>query len=204
MEQGHLVIDVVDGVLQQEVLASGLRFGTAHRGDSRLQIRLCGIESRFFNGDCVLEGLLVQLGKNISLVDTVVVINQYPGTCPPTRAATNVTWPLTKASSVEAVLSVSRIQGMPNTEAPARTKTPSTPSSNLRLCVERRSPGSADLEARSASANFAPCSTDTPSFAPRSTETSPRSVERLSIDLDLARVAFCFSFISMRVTSTRN
>ena len=77
-----MVIDVVDGVLQYEVLAPRLRFGTVYRGRGYLQIRLCGIEGRFFNGDCVLEGLFVQLGENISPVNTVVIIDQHLGYLP--------------------------------------------------------------------------------------------------------------------------
>jgi hypothetical protein len=52
------------------------------------------------------------------------------------------------------------------------------------------------LEVRSVCPNFVPGLTDTSSSSPRSTETSPRSVEPM-IDLDSARFAFCFSFISM-------
>ena len=79
MQQGHLVVDVLDGVLQFPAPAPGLCFDTAHRGRGRLQIRLRGIDRRFLFGDRDLVGLLVQLGEKISLANTVVVIDQNPG-----------------------------------------------------------------------------------------------------------------------------
>jgi hypothetical protein len=45
----------------------------------RLQIRLRGIDGRLLHGDCVLKWLLVQFNKKISLVHTVVVVDQNPG-----------------------------------------------------------------------------------------------------------------------------
>ena len=51
------------------------------------------------------EWLLVQFDKKIALAHAIIVIHQNLGNLPWTRAATNVTWPFTKASSVETVLS---------------------------------------------------------------------------------------------------
>jgi hypothetical protein len=76
MQQGYLVVNVLDCVLQPEALAPGLCFDTAHQGRGRLQIRLCRIDGRTLHGDRVLKWLLVQLDKKISLAHTVVVIHQ--------------------------------------------------------------------------------------------------------------------------------
>ena len=74
-----MILDVLNGVLQIPAPAHGLCFDAAHLGPGRLQIRLCGIDGRLLHGDCVLEWLLVQFNKKISLVHTVVVIHQNSG-----------------------------------------------------------------------------------------------------------------------------
>src|SRR5262249_59266882 len=77
--EGYLIREVLHGVLQVPAPAPGLCFDTARRGPGRPQIRLCGIDGRFLDGDCVLKWLLVQLNKKISLAHTVVVIHQNSG-----------------------------------------------------------------------------------------------------------------------------
>jgi len=79
MQQGDLVFDVLDRLLQLPAPAPGLCFDAAHGGPCRLKIRLCGIDGRLFHGDGVAEWLLVQFNKKISLVHTVVVVHQNPG-----------------------------------------------------------------------------------------------------------------------------
>ena len=78
MQLGHPVVDVIDGVLQFPAQAHGLGLDPAHLHRGRDQIRPCNIDGRLFFSDCVLEGLLVQLDENISLVNAVVVIDQHP------------------------------------------------------------------------------------------------------------------------------
>ena len=79
MQLGDPVIDILYGVLQLKEQAPGLCFNAAHRGCGRLKICLCCVDSRFLHGDRVLEGLLVQLGEKISLMNTVVIIDQHAG-----------------------------------------------------------------------------------------------------------------------------
>ena len=62
-----------------------MSFNAAHRGYGRLKVRLCGVDSRFLHGDRVLKGLLVQLDENVSLTNTVVVVDQDPGNLPAAR-----------------------------------------------------------------------------------------------------------------------
>ena len=79
MQQGYLVFDILEGLLQLPAPAHGLCFDAPHRGPGRIEIRLCGLGGRFLHGDCVPKWLLVQFDKKISLVHAVVVIHQNPG-----------------------------------------------------------------------------------------------------------------------------
>ena len=79
MQQGNLVFDILDGLLQFPAAASGLRFDTPHRGPGRFKIRLCGVDGRLLHGDGVTKWLLVQFDKNIALFHAIVVIHQNPG-----------------------------------------------------------------------------------------------------------------------------
>jgi hypothetical protein len=43
------------------------------------QIRLCSVDGRSFYGNFIFMRLPVQLGENVALVDTVVIIDKNPG-----------------------------------------------------------------------------------------------------------------------------
>ena len=105
MQDRDLVVDVLHGVLQFPALAPGLRFDAAHRGAGRLQIRLRrvdrGLSSRRPRPDrapCPARREDRPCARGCC---------RPPEPAQPGRgraAATKVTWPLTKASSVETVL----------------------------------------------------------------------------------------------------
>ena len=78
MKQCDLVFDVLHGMLEFPVLTSGLCFNTTHICFSRLEVRLCGIDGRFLDGDDDLIWLPVEFDEKITLVYTVVVIHQNP------------------------------------------------------------------------------------------------------------------------------
>ena len=79
---------------QRKLLACASRL--LHRSRGSQQIRLRGLDGRSFFGDCNFIRLPVQLGENVSFVDTVAIIDENPGYFRPlTRAATKVTCPFT-------------------------------------------------------------------------------------------------------------
>ena len=78
MKQRDLVCDVLHGVLEFPTLTPGPRFSAAHISFSRIEVRLCRIDSRFLDGDCDLIWLPVEFDEKITLVYTVVVIHQNP------------------------------------------------------------------------------------------------------------------------------
>ena len=136
VQQGDLVVDILHGVLQVPAPAPGLRFDRAHRRGGCLQVCFRGVDRCLLLGDRNLVRLLVQLGEEIALVHTVVVVHQNAGNLSATRGATNVTCPFTNASSVETVLRVCLIQGTPYTAATITTA-PSTPIRNFFRRVNR-------------------------------------------------------------------
>ena len=79
VQQRDLVIDVLHGVLQVPASAPGLRFDRARRRGGCLQVCFRGVDRCLLLGDRNPVRLLVQLGEEISLVHTVVVIHQNAG-----------------------------------------------------------------------------------------------------------------------------
>ena len=79
MQKRDLVVDVLHGALQVPAPAPCLRFDRAHRGDGCLQICFRGVDRCLLLGDRNPVRLLVQLGEEISLAHTVVVIHQNAG-----------------------------------------------------------------------------------------------------------------------------
>jgi hypothetical protein len=75
-QQGDLVVDALDGVLQRPAPAPGLRLDAAHFGRRRLQVRHRRIDSRLFDRDCDLKRLLVQFDQKVSLAHAVVVVDE--------------------------------------------------------------------------------------------------------------------------------
>src|SRR5262249_10174670 len=70
------------GVLQFPAQAPSLCFNAAHRGCGCLKVRRRCVDSRFLHGDCVLKRLLVHLGEKISLMNTVVILDQHASDLP--------------------------------------------------------------------------------------------------------------------------
>ena len=79
MQQGDLVVDVLDGVLQLPAPGPCLCFDIPHRGLGRPQVRLCGIDGRLLHSNRVLKWLLVEFGEKLAFVHAVVVVHQNPG-----------------------------------------------------------------------------------------------------------------------------
>ena len=79
MKECDLVFDVLHGVLEFPALAAGPCFNTTHISFSRIEVRLCRVDSRFLNSDDDLIGLRVEFDEKISLVYAVVVVHQNPG-----------------------------------------------------------------------------------------------------------------------------
>jgi hypothetical protein len=79
VQHGHPVIDILHGVSQLRELAPGLCFKATNRSRGSQQIRLCDPDGRSFFGDRNFIRLPVQLGENVSLVDTVVIVDKNPG-----------------------------------------------------------------------------------------------------------------------------
>ena len=77
-QQGDLVVDVLHGVLQRPAPAHGLRFDAAHFGLGHLQVCRRRIDSRLFDRDRDLKGLLVQLDQKVSFAHPVVVVDEDP------------------------------------------------------------------------------------------------------------------------------
>ena len=75
-QQGDLVVDVLDSVLQRPAPAPGLRFDAAHFGLRHLQVRRRRIDGRLFDRDGDLKGLLVQLDQKVSLAHAIVVVDE--------------------------------------------------------------------------------------------------------------------------------
>ena len=75
-QQGHLVVDVLIGVLQFPTLAPGVRFDAARPGRRHSQLCRRRIDGRLFDRDCDLKGLFVQLDEKVSLVHAVVVVDE--------------------------------------------------------------------------------------------------------------------------------
>jgi hypothetical protein len=136
VQKGDLVVEVLHGALQFPPSASGFCFNTARLGVGRLQVRLCGVDRRSLLRDHDLIRLPVEFSEKLSFTHTVIVIHQNPGNLAADAGATNVTCPFTYASSVETVLSISRIQGKPNKQTTTRTTAPSTPIRSQRLRVD--------------------------------------------------------------------
>ena len=76
-QQGDLVVDVLNRVLQRPAPAHGLRFDAAHFGPGHLQVRRRRIDSRLFDRDCDLKRLLVEFDQQVSLVHPVVVVDEH-------------------------------------------------------------------------------------------------------------------------------
>jgi hypothetical protein len=76
VQQGDLVVDVLECVLQRPAPAVGLRFHAAHSGLRHLQVCRRRIDSRLFDRDCDLKGLLVQLDQKVSPTHPVVVVDE--------------------------------------------------------------------------------------------------------------------------------
>ena len=79
MQKRYFVVDILYGVLQSPAPGPCLCFDIPHRGFSRPQVRVCGIDGRSFHSNRVLKRLLVEFGEKLALVHTVVVIHQHPG-----------------------------------------------------------------------------------------------------------------------------
>ena len=79
VQQRDLVIDILHGVLQVPASAHCLRFDRACRRVGGLQVCFRGVDRCLLLGDRNPVRLLVQLGEEISLVHTVVVIHQNAG-----------------------------------------------------------------------------------------------------------------------------
>ena len=79
VQQSDLAVDILHGALQVPALAPCLRFDRAHRRGGGLQVCFRGVDRRLLLGDRNPVRLLVQLGEEISLVHTVVVIHQNAG-----------------------------------------------------------------------------------------------------------------------------
>jgi hypothetical protein len=91
MQQGDLVVDILDRLLQLPSPAPGQRFDAAHPGPGRGEIRLRRFEGRPLHGDSVLKRLLVKFDEKIALAHSVVVIDQNAGNLSADTGATNVT-----------------------------------------------------------------------------------------------------------------
>ena len=79
MQKRDFVVDILHGVLQSPAPGPCLCFDIPRRGCSRAQVRGCGIDGRSFHGNRGLKRLLVEFGKKLAFVHTVVVIDQDPG-----------------------------------------------------------------------------------------------------------------------------
>ena len=79
VQESDLVVDILHGVLQVPAPAPCLRFDRAHRRGGCLQVCFRGVDRCLLLGDRNPVRLLVQLGEEISLVHTVVVVHQNAG-----------------------------------------------------------------------------------------------------------------------------
>ena len=79
VQQSDLAVDVLHGALQVPAPAPCLRFDRARRRGGCLQVCFRGVDRCLLLGDRNPVRLLVQLGEEISLAHTVVVIHQNAG-----------------------------------------------------------------------------------------------------------------------------
>jgi hypothetical protein len=79
MQDSHLFVDALHRLLKIPASAPRLRFDRPHRRDGCLQACFRGVDRRLLLGDRDLERLLIQLGEEISLAHTIVVVHQNAG-----------------------------------------------------------------------------------------------------------------------------
>ena len=81
-QQGDLVIDLFDGVLEIETQAAGFSDGAARGGRCSHQIGLGRGNGRLRDIDLHLVGPAIEFHENVALADPVVVLDEHPHDLP--------------------------------------------------------------------------------------------------------------------------
>ena len=135
--QCDLIFDVLHGVLEFPVELAGLRFNATRISFSRIEVRLCRIDSRFLDGDYDLIWLPVEFDKKIPCLHDCChppePLTPDPAHGPPQTSRDRSH----RRHRSKRWWRISQIQGTPNTAAIARTTAASAPSANAAFALGR-------------------------------------------------------------------